>query len=120
VTLFPLQVLNPSSWEDEKRKEPTFAATPSFAAAPSFATAPVFNSTRLDSSSRHAGGGSLFDNDTSTLANSSGRGSLFDTTRAGSLFDDTSSFFDRSRTGSIFDNEKSLFAANSEQTGVSR
>ena len=103
-------MLNPSSWEE--RKEP----------APTFTSAPAFNSTRLDSTSRGGGGGgaSLFDADTSTLANSSGRGSLFDSTRTGSLFDDTTSFFDRSRTGSIFDNEKSLFAANSEQTGVSR
>jgi hypothetical protein len=115
-----MQVLNPSSWEEEKKKEPATAV-------PAFNSAPAFSSTRLDSSNlsnRHTAGGSLFDTDTSVLANTSGRhtggGSLFDTTRAGSLFDDTSSFFDRNRTGSIFDNEKSLFAANSEQSGVSR
>ena len=110
-------MLNPSSWEEEKRRD--LRDTPT-----SSSSAP-FHSTRLvdSGSSRLAGGsGSLFDSDTSAIANSrhGGSSSLFDTSRANSIFDDTSSFFDRNRTGSIFDNEKSLFAANSEQSGVSR
>jgi hypothetical protein len=74
------------------------------------------------------GGSSLFDADTSAIAaaphSSSRHGSLFESGRNNtttSLFDDTAaSFFDRSGRGSIFDNERSLFAANSEQSGVSR
>ena len=109
MNIYIVQVLNPSSWEEEKRRDLRDVPT----------SAP-FSSTRLDSGSRLAGG-SLFDADTSAIANSRhGGGSLFDSSRAASIFDDTSSFFDRSRTGSIFDNEKSLFAANSEQNGVSR
>lgn len=104
------KVLNPTSWEEEKRRD--LRDTPSSSSAP-------FSSTRLA-----GGGGSLFDADTSAIANSrhgaGSGGSLFESSRANSLFDDTTSFFDRSRTGSIFDNEKSLFAANSEQSGVSR
>lgn len=54
------------------------------------------------------------------------KGSAFDSalssTRQGSMFDSSRpSIFDRDRSGSLFDrDERSLFAANSEQNGISR
>jgi len=54
----------------------------------------------------------------STIARPSG--SLFGQARADNFFDDKS-IFDRERSGSLFDrDDRSLFAANSEQNGVSK
>ena len=104
--LSPPQVLSPPSWEEgEKRKD----------SAPQVSAATAFDDRRRESA---------FDNLRRDSALHSGgllskHDSMFDNPRAG-FFEDRS-IFDRERSGSLFDrDDRSLFAANSEQNGVSR
>merc|ERR1712117_657152 len=87
------KVLSPPSWEDQdRRKESNVSA------------ATAFDNRRRDSAFNSA----LSKHD-----------SMFDTPRS-NFFEDRS-IFDRERSGSLFDrDDRSLFAANSEQNGVSR
>lgn len=95
------KVLSPPTWEAEadKRKESGISA------------ANAFDDRRRESA---------FDNmrrDSSFNSALSKHDSMFDNPRSG-FFEDRS-IFDRERAGSLFD-DRSLFAANSEQNGVSR
>jgi len=96
------KVMAPSAWEDQdRRKESNVSA------------ATAFDDRRRESA---------FDNmrrDSAFNSALSKHDSMFDNPRAG-FFEDRS-IFDRERSGSLFDrDDRSLFAANSEQNGVSR
>eukprot|EP00092_Neocalanus_flemingeri_P085137 GFUD01107087.1.p1 GENE.GFUD01107087.1~~GFUD01107087.1.p1 ORF type:complete len:431 (+),score=128.22 GFUD01107087.1:226-1518(+) len=100
------KVLDPSSWENERRRESPFDDQKRVSA---------FEDKRIDSAFGDMRKGSAFD----SALSSTRQGSLFDTSRP-SLFDDRS-LFDRDRSHSLFDrDDRSLFAANSEQNGISR
>eukprot|EP00092_Neocalanus_flemingeri_P007651 GFUD01008261.1.p1 GENE.GFUD01008261.1~~GFUD01008261.1.p1 ORF type:complete len:518 (-),score=130.90 GFUD01008261.1:252-1805(-) len=100
------KVLDPSSWENERRRESAFDDRSRVSA---------FDDKRIDSAFDDMRKGSAFD----SALSSTRQGSLFDTSRP-SLFDDRS-IFDRDRSHSLFDrDDRSLFAANSEQNGISR
>lgn len=95
-------VLSPPSWEDQdRRKESNVSA------------ATAFDDRRRESA---------FDNmrrDSAFNSALSKHDSMFDTPRS-NFFEDRS-IFDRERSGSLFDrDDRSMFAANSEQNGVSR
>eukprot|EP00092_Neocalanus_flemingeri_P011812 GFUD01012741.1.p1 GENE.GFUD01012741.1~~GFUD01012741.1.p1 ORF type:complete len:448 (-),score=148.25 GFUD01012741.1:190-1488(-) len=99
------KVLDPSSWENERRRESPFEDQKRVSA---------FEDKRIDSAFDDMRKGSAFD----SALPSTRQGSLFDTSRP-SLFDDRS-IFDRDRSHSLFDrDDRSLFAANSEQNGIS-
>jgi HSP20 family molecular chaperone IbpA len=98
------KVLSPTGWDEgsEKRKESNVSA------------ATAFDDRRRESA---------FDNirrDSAFNSAISKHDSMFDNPRGG-FFEDRS-IFDRERNGSLFDrdDQRSLFAANSEQNGVSR
>lgn len=100
------KVLDPSSWEDERRKESAFDDR---------RRVPSFDDKRVDSAFDDMRKGSAFD----SALSSTRQGSIFDSSRP-SIFDDKS-IFDRDRSSSLFDrDDRSLFAANSEQNGISR
>ena len=100
------KVLDPSSWEKERRRESAFDDRRRVSA---------FDDKRIDSAFDDLRKGSAFN---SSLASTS-NGSIFDSSRP-SIFDDRS-IFDRDRSHSLFDrDDRSLFAANSEQNGISR
>merc|ERR1711892_1605707 len=91
------KVLDPNSWEDERRKASAFDDR---RRAPAFDSAPAFDDIRK---------GSAFD----SALSSTQQGVMFDSSRP--------SIFDRDRSSSLFDrDDRSLFAANSEQNGISR
>merc|ERR1740137_139499 len=89
------KVLDPNSWEDERRKA---------SACDDRRRAPAFDSAFDDMRK-----GSAFE----SALSSTQQGSMFDSSRP--------SIFDRDRSSSLFDrDDRSLFAANSEQNGISR
>merc|ERR1712106_1256278 len=89
------KVLDPNSWEDERRKA---SALDDRRRAPAFDSA--FDDMRK---------GSAFD----SALSSTQQGSVFDSSRP--------SIFNRDRSSSLLDrDDRSLFAANSEQNGISR
>merc|ERR1712106_404096 len=91
------KVLDPDSWEDERRKA---SALDDRRRASAFDSAPAFDDMTK---------GSAFD----SALSSTQQGSMFDSSRP--------SIFDRNRSSSLFDrDDRSLFAANSEQNGISR
>merc|ERR1712106_885012 len=89
------KVLDPNSWEKEKKKESVFEDKKNDT---------FFDDVRRDSSFNSA------------ISNSR-HGSIFHKER--SSFFDEKSIFDKERSGSLFD-DRSLFANNSEQNGISR
>eukprot|EP00092_Neocalanus_flemingeri_P004800 GFUD01005168.1.p1 GENE.GFUD01005168.1~~GFUD01005168.1.p1 ORF type:complete len:521 (-),score=138.30 GFUD01005168.1:487-2049(-) len=100
------KVLDPNSWEKERTRDSAFDDRSRVSA---------FDDKRIDSAFDDMRKGSAFD----SALSSTRQGSLFDTSRP-SLFDDRS-IFDRDRSHSLFDrDDRSLFAANSEQNGISR
>jgi len=104
------KVLSPSSWDEgDKNRDSVNSVNRDSAVNSSSA----FDDRRKESS---------FDNlrrDSAFNSAVSKHESMFDNPRAG-FFDDRS-IFDRERSGSLFDrDDRSLFAANSEQSGVSR
>merc|ERR1712106_191929 len=99
------KVLDPSSWENDRRRESAFDDRRRVSA---------FDDKRIDSAFDDMRKGSAFNSLSSTR-----QGSIFDSSRP-SIFDDRS-IFDRDRSHSLFDrDDRSLFAANSEQNGISR
>eukprot|EP00092_Neocalanus_flemingeri_P002649 GFUD01002837.1.p1 GENE.GFUD01002837.1~~GFUD01002837.1.p1 ORF type:complete len:466 (-),score=137.47 GFUD01002837.1:376-1773(-) len=133
------KVLDPNSWEKEKKKDSVFDERKKESA---------FDDIRRDSAFEDRKKEFGFNND--SLFNEKRRDSAFDdlrrdssfnsaisNSRTGSIFDkerssffDEKSMFDKERTGSLFDDRKersgslfddrSLFASNSEQNGISR
>eukprot|EP00092_Neocalanus_flemingeri_P097854 GFUD01124766.1.p1 GENE.GFUD01124766.1~~GFUD01124766.1.p1 ORF type:complete len:466 (-),score=135.54 GFUD01124766.1:124-1521(-) len=133
------KVLDPNSWEKEKKKDSVFEERKKESA---------FDDIRRDSAFEDRKKEFGFNND--SLFNEKRRDSAFDdlrrdssfnsaisNSRTGSIFDkerssffDEKSMFDKERTGSLFDDRKdrsgslfddrSLFASNSEQNGISR
>eukprot|EP00092_Neocalanus_flemingeri_P064371 GFUD01078117.1.p1 GENE.GFUD01078117.1~~GFUD01078117.1.p1 ORF type:complete len:466 (-),score=143.71 GFUD01078117.1:92-1489(-) len=133
------KVLDPNSWEKEKKKDSVFEERKKESA---------FDDLRRDSAFEDRKKEFGFNND--SLFNEKRRDSAFDdlrrdssfnsaisNSRTGSIFDkerssffDEKSMFDKERTGSLFDDRKersgslfddrSLFASNSEQNGISR
>jgi len=100
------KVLDPSSWEDDRRRESAFDDR---------RRVPSFDDRRVDTAFDDMRKGSAFD----SALSSTRQGSMFDSSRP-SIFDDKS-IFDRDRSSSLFDrDDRSLFAANSEQNGISR
>jgi len=100
------KVLDPSSWENDRRRESAFDDRRRVSA---------FDDIRKDSTFDDMRQGPTFN----SALSSTRQGSLFDTARP-SLFDDKS-LFDHNKTHSIFDrDDRSLFAGNSEQSGISR
>jgi len=100
------KVLDPSSWENDRRRESAFDDRRRVSA---------FDDIRKDSAFDDMKQGSSFN----SALSGTRQGSLFDTARP-SLFDDRS-LFDRDRSHSIFDrDDSSLFAGKSEQSGISR
>ena len=96
-------MLSPPSWEDQdRRKESNVSA------------ATAFDDRRRESA---------FDNmrrDSAFNSALSKHDSMFDNNPRSNFFEDRS-IFDRERSGSLFDrDDRSVFAANSEQNGVSR
>jgi len=96
------KVLSPPSWEDQDRRKDS-----------NVSAATAFDDRRRESA---------FDNmrrDSAFNSALSKHDSMFDNPRS-NFFEDRS-IFDRERSGSLFDrDDRSLFAANSEQNGVSR
>jgi len=124
-------VLDPSSWEKEKKKESVFQdkKKESFFddlrkdsafdekskdfGLDDFRKDSMFNEKRRESAFDDLRRDSSFN---SAISNSR-HGSIFDKER--SSFFDEKSIFDKEKSGSLFD-DRSLFAANSEQNGISR
>jgi len=103
-----------SSFFDDARRESAFDAKKKEFGFDDFGKESIFN----DSSRRQSGFDDLRrDSSFNSTVSHSRHGSLFDKERS-NFFDDKS-IFDRERSGSLFD-DRSLFAANSEQNGISR
>jgi HSP20 family molecular chaperone IbpA len=100
------RVLAPSAWDSqEKRRDSNFDDRKTF---DDRKIDSAFDDFRRDSAAFN-----------SALSNPK-HSSIFDSQRSNSMFDDKS-IFDKERSGSIFDrDDRSVFAANSEQSGVSR
>jgi len=123
------KVMSPSSWNtadrtskdtksslyDDRRQEPVFDDQRRGSAFDDRRRESAFDDRRRESAFDDLRKDSGFN---SAIARPSG--SLFGQSRADNFFDDKS-IFDRERSGSLFDrDDRSLFAANSEQNGVSK
>jgi len=116
------KVLDPNSWEKEKKKDSIFDDMRRDSAFDDrkkefgfddFNKDSMFNDKRRESAFDDLRRDSSFN----SAISSSRHGSLFDKEK--SSFFDEKSIFDKERSGSLFD-DRSLFAANSEQNGISR
>ena len=125
------KVLDPNSWEKEKKKEFVFDDKKNDNFFEDVRRDSAFEARKKEFGFEDFGKDSLFhekkrespfddmrrDSSFNSAISNSRHGSIFDKERS-NFFDDKS-IFDKERSGSIFD-DRSLFAANSEQNGISR
>lgn len=125
------KVLDPSSWEKEKKKESVFEDKKNDSFFDDARRDSAFDARKKEFGFDDFGKDSLFnekrresafddlrrDSSFNSAISNSRHGSIFDKER--SSFFDEKSIFDKERSGSLFD-DRSLFAANSEQNGISR
>jgi len=125
------KVLDPNSWEKEKKKDFVFDDKKNDNFFEDVRRDSAFDARKKEFGFEDFGKDSLFhekkrespfddmrrDSSFNSAISNSRHGSIFDKER--SSFFDEKSIFDKERSGSIFD-DRSLFAANSEQNGISR
>jgi len=125
------KVLDPNSWEKEKKKETFQEENKSDSFMDDMRRDSAFEARKKEFGFDDFGKDSLFndkrresafddfkrDSSFNSMVSNSRHGSIFDKER--SNFFDEKSIFDKERSGSLFD-DRSIFAANSEQNGISR